>query len=86
MPLPGNTILLAIQETGTYHVAARKERVRLMSITIRRLAQLAGVSHVTVLRALHGRDAVRGAVGRFDGGSAGGLHCQTVELLNRHTV
>ena len=29
-----------------------------MSITIRRLAQLAGVSHVTVLRALHGRDAV----------------------------
>jgi DNA-binding LacI/PurR family transcriptional regulator len=29
-----------------------------MGITIRRLAQLAGVSHVTVLRALHGRDAV----------------------------
>jgi LacI family repressor for deo operon, udp, cdd, tsx, nupC, and nupG len=58
MPLPGNTISLAIQEPGTYHFAARKERVMLMSITIRRLAQLAGVSHVTVLRALHGRDAV----------------------------
>jgi DNA-binding LacI/PurR family transcriptional regulator len=29
-----------------------------MGTTIRRLAQLAGVSHVTVLRALHGRDAV----------------------------
>ena len=29
-----------------------------MSISIRRLAHLAGVSHVTVVRALHGRDAV----------------------------
>jgi hypothetical protein len=25
MPLPGNTTSLAIQETGTYHLAARKE-------------------------------------------------------------
>ena len=32
-----------------------------MAITMRRLAQLAGVSHVTVLRALHGRDAVKDA-------------------------
>lgn len=29
-----------------------------MPATVRKLAQLAGVSHVTVLRALHGRDAV----------------------------
>lgn len=32
-----------------------------MAVTIRRLAQLAGVSHVTVVRALHGQDAVSAA-------------------------